>query len=167
MKSLALALVLSLPLPVQAETRDERVAAATVYIDLALADFDMEAMIAMLYQPILDQVAAGGAVLDAAQTEAVHELFRDAFAEPLPAVMRDQAGIMADMFTLAEITALTDFYRTPEGKAVMAKLPQLTAAQQPALNDFIGRKMNDLVPQVLAIVNGEAPAGSAEPTKQP
>jgi len=83
-------------------------------------------------------------------------------------LMRDQAGIMADMMTLGEITALTDFYATPEGKSVMAKLPQLTAAQQPALNGFIGAKMDELVPQVLAIVNGEAaPAATAEPTTTP
>lgn len=164
MKSLILALALALPLPAQAETRDERVAAAEVYIDLALADFDMEAMIGMLYQPILDQVTAGGAVLTEDQLARIKTLYLDAFADPLPALMRDQAGIMADMFTLAEITALTAFYATPEGKAVMAKLPQLTAAQQPALNAFIGQTMKDLMPQVLAIVNGEAPP---EPTPQP
>lgn len=165
MKSLLLALALVLPLPALAETRDERVAAAQVYIDMALADFDMEAMITMLYQPILDQVAAGGAVLDEARKARIHALFVEAFAEPLPAVMRDQAGVMADMMTLAEITALTDFYATPEGKSVMSKLPQLTAAQQPALNDFIGKKMEGLMPQVLAIINGD-PA-PPEPTPQP
>ena len=63
---------------------------------------------------------------------------------------------------------MRDFYATPEGKSVMAKLPQLTAAQQPALNAFIGQTMQALMPQVLAIVNGEAPpAESAEPTAQP
>lgn len=168
MKALILLALLALPLSAEAETREDRLAAARVYIDLALADFDMEAMIGLLYQPILDQVAAGGAVLDAAQQARIHQLFMAAFAEPLPALMRDQAGIMADMFTLAEITALTDFYRTPEGRSVMAKLPQLSAAQQPALNAFIGKTMEALMPQVLAIVNGEAPpATTPEPTAQP
>lgn len=167
MKTLALAALLALPLPALAETREDRIAAANVYIDLALADFDMEAMIAMLYQPILDQVAMGGAVLTDDQKAQVHKLFVDAFAEPLPRIMHDQAGLVADMMTLDEITALTEFYKTPEGKSVMAKLPQLTAAQQPALNAFIGQKMDELVPQVLAIVNGEAPATGAEPTAQP
>ena len=168
MKSLILALDLALPLPALAETRDDRIAAAEVYVDMALADFDMEAMIGMLYQPILEQVAAGGAVLTDDQLAKIKALYLDAFLEPLPNLMRDQAGIMADMMTLGEITALTDFYATPEGKSVMAKLPQLTAAQQPALNGFIGAKMDELVPQVLAIVNGEAaPAATAEPTTTP
>ena len=114
------------------------------------------------------KVAAGGAVLTDDQLAKIKALYLDAFLEPLPNLMRDQAGIMADMMTLGEITALTDFYATPEGKSVMAKLPQLTAAQQPALNGFIGAKMDELVPQVLAIVNGEAaPAATAEPTTTP
>ena len=168
MKPLLLALVLALPLPAIAETREERVAAAQVYIDMALADFDMEAMIGMLYQPILDQVTAGGAVLTEDQLAKIKALYLEAFAEPLPALMRDQAGIMADMFTLAEIKALSDFYATPEGKSVMAKLPQLTAAQQPALNAFIGTTMQGLMPQVLAVVNGEEPPEpTPEPTAQP
>ena len=45
MKALAFAALLALPLPVCAETREERVAAAREYVDLALAGFDMAAMI--------------------------------------------------------------------------------------------------------------------------
>ena len=65
MKSLVLAALLALPLPVQAETREERVTAASEYVDLALQGFDMPAMIETMYQPILQQVAAGGASFDA------------------------------------------------------------------------------------------------------
>lgn len=173
MKIRFLALCLALPcsalsLPALSETREERVAAAGEYVELALADFDMQAVIASLYQPILDQVAAGGQTLTEAQLGQIRTLYLDAFGEPLPALMRDQAGIMADMMSLAEITALRDFYATPEGKSVMAKLPQLTAAQQPELNTFIGETMQSLMPEVLAIINSDAPAAPpAEPTTQP
>ncbi len=71
---------------------------------------------------------------------------------------------MADLMTLAEITALRDFYATPEGRSVMAKLPQLTAAQQPGMMRLINDNMSGLMPQVLAIINGEAPPA---PTAQP
>jgi hypothetical protein len=60
--------------------------------------------------------------------------------------------------TLAEITALRDFYATPEGKSVMAKLPQLTAAQQPGVMALVNDNMTALMPQVLAIINNEATA---------
>ena len=79
-------------------------------------------------------------------------------------LMREQAGLMADMMTLAEITALRDFYATPEGRSVMAKLPQLVAAQQPGVMALVNDTMPGLMPEVLAIINGEAPAA---PTAQP
>ena len=87
----------------------------------------------------------------------IRQLYLDTFTEPLTKLMRDQAGIMADMMTLAEITALRDFYATPEGKSVMAKLPQLTAAQQPGIVQLINGNMETLMPQVLVIINGETP----------
>lgn len=164
MKPFALALLLALPLPALAETRDERVAAAAEYVDLALDGFDMTAMIETMYQPILQQVAAGGQDLTDAQVAQIRQLYLDTFTDPLTRLLRDQAGIMADMMTLAEITALRDFYATPEGRSVMAKLPQLTAAQQPGIIALINANMAALMPQVLGIINGEAPPA---PTAQP
>lgn len=158
MKPLLLALALALPLPLLAETREERVAAAAEYVELALQGFDMAAMIETMYQPILQQVAAGGQTLNDDQVARIRSLYLDTFTDPLTKIMRDQAGIMADMMTLAEITALRDFYATPEGRSVMAKLPQLTAAQQPGIIDLINQNMEGLMPQVLAIVNGEVSA---------
>lgn len=168
MKTLLLVALLALPLPALAETREERVAAAKQYVDLALDGFDMSALIETMYQPILQQVAAGGVTLKEEQVEKIRQLYLATFTEPLTALMRSQSEMMADMMTLGEITALRDFYATPEGRSVMAKLPQLTAAQQPGMMKLINEKMEGLMPQVLAIVNGEAPpAAPAEPTKQP
>lgn len=164
MRGLILAALLALPLPALSETRDERVVAARQYVDFALAGFDIAAMIETMYQPILQQVAAGGATLTDAQVAQIKQLYLDTFTEPLTTLMHDQSEIMADMMTLSEITALRDFYATPEGKSVMAKLPQLTAAQQPGMMALINDKMTGLMPQVLAIVNGEAPPA---PTEQP
>ncbi len=157
------ALLLSAP-AAPAETREEREAVAKEYVELALQGFDMGTMIETMYQPILQQVAAGGAVLTEDQVAQVRALYLEAFTDPLTTLMRDQAGIMADMMTLAEITALRDFYATPEGRSVMAKLPQLTAAQQPAIMALIESNLAALMPSVLAIINGEAPPA---PTTQP
>jgi hypothetical protein len=159
-----LAVLLALPLPALAETREERVAAANEYVDLALAGFDMTAVIETMYQPILQQVAAGGATLTDEQVAKIRQLYLDTFTQPMTKLMHDQSEIMADMFTLAEITALRDFYATAEGKSVMAKLPKLTAAQQPGMMALINEKMTGLMPQVLAVINGEEPPA---PTVQP
>ena len=164
LKALSLVALLALPLPALAETREERVAVAAEYVDLALQGFDMNAVIENMYQPILSQVAAGGQTLTDDQVAQIRQLYLDTFTEPMTTLMRDQAQIMADMMTLGEITALRDFYATPEGRSVLAKLPQLTAAQQPGVMALINEKMTGLMPQVLAIVNGEAPPA---PTAQP
>ena len=164
MKPLFLAVLLALPLPALSETREERVAVAAEYVELALQGFDMAAMIETMYQPILQQVAAGGQGLSEDQVAQIRQLYLDTFTEPMTRLMRDQAGIMADMMTLAELTALRDFYATPEGRSVMAKLPQLTAAQQPGLVALINGNMDGLMPKVLDIINGEAPPA---PTAQP
>lgn len=155
MKPLLLAALLALPLPALAETREEREAVASEYVELALQGFDMTAMIETMYQPILQQVAAGGQTLSEEQVGKIRQLYLDTFTQPMAKLMRDQAGIMADMFTLAEITALRDFYATPEGRSVMAKLPQLTAAQQPGMMALINDQMQGMMPKVLAIINGE------------
>ena len=157
MKHLVLAVFIGLPFTALSETREERLAAAAEYVELALQGFDMTAMIETMYQPILAQVAAGGQTLTTAQTTQIRQLYLDTFTAPLTRLMRDQAGIMADMMTLAEITALRDFYATPEGRSVMAKLPQLSAAQQPGIIALIDGNMEQLMPKVLAIVNGETP----------
>jgi hypothetical protein len=168
MKPLFLALALCLPFPTHAETREERVAIAAEYVDLALQGFDMNAIITSLYQPILAQVAAGGQSLTDAQVAQIRQLYADTFTGPMIDLMRQQSGLMADMMTLGEITALRDFYATPEGRSAMAKLPQLTAAQQPGVAKLIEEKMAPLMPQVLAIINGEpAAATPPAPTAQP
>lgn len=158
MKSLLVAAFLTLPLPALAETREERVTIAQEYVELALQGFDMATMIETMYQPILQQVAASGQTLSEVQVAEIRQLYLDTFTDPLTQLMRDQSEIMADMMTLAEITALRDFYATPEGRSVMAKLPQLTAAQQPGILKLVNENMEALMPQVLAIINGEAPA---------
>lgn len=160
MKQLLLVSLLALPLPALtlpalAETRDDRLAVAAEYIELALQGFDIAAMIETMYQPILQQVAAGGQMLSADQVAEIRQLYLETFTDPLTGLMRDQAGIMADMMTLGELTALRDFYATPEGRSVMAKLPQLTAAQQPGIIALINENMDGLMPKVLAVINGE------------
>lgn len=155
MKHLVFALALLLPLPALAETREDRVAAAQEYVELALAGFDMAAVIETMYQPLLQQVAAGGQTLSDDQVMQIRQLYLDTFTDPMLSLMREQSQIMADIMTLGEITALRDFYATPEGKSVMAKLPQLTAAQQPGVMQLVNDKMAGLMPQVLAVINGE------------
>ncbi len=164
MRRLILAALIALPLPALAETREERVAVADEYVTMALADFDMAAVVDTMWAPIVQQAEAAGQPVTPEQRDRIKALYAETFTEPMTALMKDQSAIMADVMTLAEITALRDFYATPEGRSVMAKLPQLTAAQQPGVMKLVNDKMTGLMPQVLAILNDEAPPA---PTVQP
>jgi hypothetical protein len=143
----------ALPFAAVADEREERVTVAKDYVDMALADFDMDGLVATMWASVVAQVEASGVAVTEDQRQAIDTLYKDTFVAPMTALMQEQAGLMADMMTLEEITALRDFYATPEGRSVMAKLPQLTQAQQPALMKLINEKMPALMPQVLEIVN--------------
>ncbi len=49
--------------------------------------------------------------------------------------------IMIKHFSAAEITALTDFYSSPEGQAVMKKMPTYTAELMPIIQQEVMRNL--------------------------
>jgi hypothetical protein len=146
-------LLAALPFSATADEREARVAVAKEYVDMALADFDMDGLVATMWAPVVAQVEASGVAVTDDQRKAIDALYKETFVVPMAALMQEQSGLMADMMTLEEITALRDFYATPAGRSVMAKLPQLSQAQQPGLMQLINEKMPALMPQVLDIVN--------------
>lgn len=148
--------LLCLPVAAFAETREERVAVAQEYVTLALQGFDMAALIATMWAPVIQQVEAAGQTVTPEQQAEIQTLYMQTFEGPMTALMREQAPIMADIMTLAEITALRDFYATPEGRSVMAKLPKLTQAQQPGVAKLVNDQLPALMPKVLEIINGGA-----------
>lgn len=148
--------LLCLPFAAMADTREERVAMAEEYVTLALQGFDMAALIDTMWAPVIQQVEAAGQTVTPEQQTEIQTLYMQTFEGPMTTLMREQAPIMADLMTLAEITALRDFYATPEGRSVMAKLPQLAQAQQPGVMKLVNDQLPTLMPKVLEIINGAA-----------
>lgn len=62
---------------------------------------------------------------------------------------------MADMLTLDEIRALRDFYATDLGRAVMMKMPDIMAKQQPAIMAMVQVTMPVVMPKLQEIVAGQ------------
>jgi hypothetical protein len=60
---------------------------------------------------------------------------------------------MADILTLPEIEALRDFYASANGRAVMMKLPDILAAQQPQIMAMVQDTMPVIMPKLQAIVS--------------
>lgn len=132
-----------------AETRDERLAVATEYNDAALADMDMDAMIRAMWEPLVQQVAPQATDNQRAQ---VHALYVETFDGRLRDLMKHQPDIMADIYTLEELTALRDFYATPVGRSVMTKLPQIMQAIQPEVVIMVQETVPTIIPQVQQIL---------------
>jgi hypothetical protein len=155
MRNLMIAAALALaPFTALAETREERLAVAEEYVALALKDFDMAAIMAAMWGPVVQQAEATGTTVTADQKARLQTLYMDTFAAPMTALMLEQSALMADIMTLGEITALRDFYQTPEGRSVMVKLPQLIQAQQPGVMKLMQDHMPGLMPKVVEVLNG-------------
>lgn len=152
-----LALSTSLPAALWAQTADtyeNRLAAATAYTQQTMADMDMEAMIRTMYAPLLDQIRGQGQVVTGDQVAQIHALYMDTMLEPLTTIMEGQNTVMAELFTLEEITALAEFYNTPVGRSVMTKLPQMMERLQPQIMVFVQGAMPQLIPELQRILGG-------------
>lgn len=132
--------------------RAERLAVATAYVEASLQDIDMARVIAQMYQPIIDQVEASGQPVSEAQKTELQTLYEAEFMDPMRDIMLAQDEIMADLFTLEEITALKDFYETSVGQSVMTKLPDVIAAQQPMIIEMVGAKIPAMLPRIQSIL---------------
>lgn len=150
----ALALVAVLfALPAAADdARDTRVAAAQRYIAVSMEGMDIAAMVRSMYQPIIDQLTQGGQHLSEAQVAELDALYQANMQEPLRQIMHDQDEVMADLFTLEEIEALTDFYASPVGHSVMMKLPEMLALQQPQIMAMVQGTIPRMMPEIQRII---------------
>ena len=155
MKRLATAALLTLATltPALSETREDRLKLAEEYTAYAMEILDIEAMIRTMWQPFVDQAESQGKTLGEDQIAELDKLYQDTFKEPMMEIMRAQAPIIADLFTYEEISALNDFMRTEAGAAVMTKLPELTAAQQPIILELVQTELPKIMPELLHILN--------------
>jgi hypothetical protein len=143
---------MALPLSLQAETRAERLSVAESYIAATLKDMDMERVIQQMWKPVIPQIEASGTKLTEDQLNRIDTLYQDLFTEPMTSMMESQAGLMADMMTLDEISALRDFYTTDIGSSVMSKLPDVIGAQQPMILEMVQSKQGEMMSGLQEIV---------------
>lgn len=141
-----------------AETYEQRLAIATGYIEATLEDMDMEAMVKTMWQPLVNDVTAKGIPLNDDQIARIDQLYQDEMTGPMYEIMRDQAAVMAELFTFDEIKAIRDFYATDLGRSAMSKLPQVTERQTPMVIKMVQEKMPEIIPKVQAILSEGAEA---------
>ncbi|MCI2393717.1 DUF2059 domain-containing protein [Aliiroseovarius sediminis] len=140
------------------ETYEQRLAIATGYIEATLEDIDMNAMVKTMWRPLVADVTAKGIPLNDDQIARIDQLYQDEMTGPMYDIMRDQAVVMAELFTFDEIKAIRDFYATDLGRAAMSKLPQVTERQTPMVLKMVQEKMPEIIPKVQEILSEGAPA---------
>lgn len=138
----------------QEDTRDARLEVAREYSARAMEDMDMGAMIQTMYQPIVDQARAAGQTVSEDQIERLDALYQEVFAPEMQRIMEGQPEIMADLFTLPELEALSEFYASDVGRSVMTKMPQVMQSVQPEIMTMVERTMPTVIPQVMQILQG-------------
>lgn len=150
--ALPLALSLALTSPTFAETREDRLAIANEYVANSMQDMDMEAMIRTMWEPLVDQITASGQEVSDEQRSQIGTLYMDTFSEPMRTLLEGQGEVMADLFTMAELEKLRDFYATPEGRAIMQKMPEVMQAIQPEIMTLVQSTLPTLMPKLMEIV---------------
>lgn len=153
MRLAALLLALILPLSqALAETREERVEAAKAYIAISIEAMDVKAMIATMWLPVVQAIEASGKTVSAAQKAEIDALYQRVFTAPMQNILGGQSEIMADLLTLEQITELTAFYSTENGRKIMAVLPQLMERTQPQIMAMVQETLPQLLPEISRII---------------
>jgi uncharacterized protein len=99
--------------------------------------------------------ASTGKPLNADQLQKIDAVYQDSFTGPLKEILTRQDVVMADNLTLPQIEALRDFYASENGRAVMMKMPDIMAAQQPQIMGLMQDLMPVVMPKLQAIVAGQ------------
>jgi hypothetical protein len=135
-KPITFALCLLAPLPGHAQDdRAARLEVAKEYVASTVADMDMGRVIEQMWKPLVPQIEGSiGKALSEDQLKQIDALYQETYAGKMIEIMSAQDEVMADLLTLPEIEALRDFYASENGRAVMMKLPDILAAQQPQIS---------------------------------
>ena len=135
------------------DDRDARLVVAKEYVTSAVADMDMPRVIEQMWQPLVQQIETStGTTLTPVQLEKINALYQETYATKMADIMGAQDEIMADLLTLPELEALRDFYASEHGRAVMIKMPDIIAKQQPQIMEMVQATMPVIMPQLQAII---------------
>lgn len=137
--------------PAHAETREDRLAAARLYVVLAVDEVALDDLIRQIAASIVAEIEATGARVTPEQVAELKSLLQAEMRSPMLDILLAQDQMMADVLTLEEIEALTEFYGSPVGRSVMRKLPEMLARQQPQIMAMVKGTIPGLMPEISRI----------------
>jgi hypothetical protein len=147
-----------------AETPDEKTQLALELMEVSQADKTFEMLEPMLRQQMMNSLSstmgckAAQPVIESVSTEFAATFSASVDVEKLKV---DAAAIYAETFEVDELRALVDFYRSPVGRKMMSRMPELMQQSMSLMQD----SMKDMMPRIEKIVDAHrddlAAAGKA------
>lgn len=114
-----------LALPARADEAADRLAAAREAIEASGAVATMTAVLPAIVQQVSDLIVQTRPEAEEAM-KVIGPKMVEIFSGRAADMSDDAAKLYAEAFTLTELRAMTTFYRSPEGQAVVRKLPQVS-----------------------------------------
>ncbi len=138
-------------------------ALAKRYMAALHVDQSMKPMMQSLVGPMLDEQAKANPNLTDEQRKAIRETLQEFVAgDMMDDIMERSVPVYATVFSEDELQAMVDFYESPQGQSIVAKMPLLGPA--------MGRIMVEIMPEVrakLTLKLCEKLDCTATPTKKP
>lgn len=138
--------------PAFADEASDKQAAAESLVSLTTTQQMIDAMNASSWPPVKDHIVSLNPDVDDETLAELRKIFEDNSAE----VVNDASSVIIDFyareFTLDELQAYVDFYKTPEGKKLLDLTPKMTGELMPVLL----QKTQSMMPEVLAALKKAA-----------
>ena len=128
----------------------ERQAVAKEYLALSIETMDFDALTTQMSGIALGPIAQHQPELYARKKARLTEIVEQGMADSLRQAMIGIDRDMAENFTLAELTALRDFYASPEGRSVMTKMPAYMAEVMPRILQISMRNTGPMIERLQA-----------------
>lgn len=124
----------------------------------------MSSMIRQMTPSMIDQVRRSSPNITDDQVRAITEAVTESLADLTPKIVDKFAPLYAQTFTEKELQDLVDFYDSPSGKAMIAKLPGMMAKVGPLMNDLMPEMTADMTRHLCSKIDCTKMNG---PTRQP
>ena len=147
-----LVLLFSAPFPALAETREERLALAKEYVELAVPILFSNIDPGPMHEGFVRQAKREGKIISPEEEEQMLQFYRDTYIGIMTELMLAQTPMMAEEMAMAELTALRDFYASPEGSSAAAKLSFISSKHTEQFVSRLSNIWDEMEPKLKKII---------------
>lgn len=136
--------------------------ARTLFTEMHMEQL-MGNMIHQMAPAIVEQSRKRNPQLSAADAQAISDAMAAAMDDLMKKVTERSIPLYASTFTEKELQDLVNFYDTPSGKALLAKMPVLMSKMGPMMTELMPEMMADVNKRVCSKIDCSKSAAAAAP----